>query len=48
MMKNILGQALYQLTVTFGMMFFGELLNFSLLAAVDFTKLFFAKQKVAA
>ena len=24
MMKNILGQALYQLTVTFGMMFFGE------------------------
>jgi hypothetical protein len=24
MMKNILGQAIYQLTVTFGMMFFGE------------------------
>ena len=24
MMKNILGQAVYQLTVTFGMMFFGK------------------------
>jgi Ca2+ transporting ATPase len=24
MLKNILGQAIYQLTVTFGMMFFGK------------------------
>jgi len=24
MMKNIIGQAIYQLTVTFGMMFFGK------------------------
>lgn len=24
MMKNILGQAIYQLFITFGMMFFGE------------------------
>jgi hypothetical protein len=29
MMKNILGQAVYQLTVTFGMMFFGERQFFS-------------------
>lgn len=30
MAKNIFGQALYQLTVTFGLMFFGKFSNFLL------------------